>query len=119
MEDLQETLKTIGLNQKEASLYLAALNLGTAPMSRLAKQAKLKRSTAYQIFRALEKRGIMGSFKMRSGMQFAAMSPDLLHSLRKKELSDFAAALPQLKALETKKANGLSWRISKGRKDIV
>lgn len=64
MENLEKTLEKIGLNEKEASLYLATLNLGEAPMSRLSKEAGLKRTTAYQIFRGLEKRGIMGSFKI-------------------------------------------------------
>ena len=103
MEKIEEVLEGIGLNSKEAGLYMAALNFGDAPMSRLAKQAGLKRSTAYQIFKGLEKRGIMGSFKMRGSMHFAAMSPEHLYSLRKKELGDFAVALPQLKALEKKK----------------
>lgn len=103
MENIKEVLETIGLNRKEAGLYMAALNYSDAPMSKLAKQAGIKRSTAYQIFKGLEKRGIMGSFKMRGGMHFAAMSPDFLYSLRKKELGDLAAALPQLKALEKKK----------------
>lgn len=103
MQNIEEILETIGLNPKESGLYLAALNYGDAPMSRIAKQAGLKRSTAYQIFKGLEKRGIMGSFKMRGGTHFAAMSPDALYALRKKELGDFAATLPQLKALETKK----------------
>ena len=105
MQDLEDVLEVIGLNLKEAGLYLAALNVGDAPMTRLAKQAGIKRSTAYQIFKGLEKRGIMGSFKMRGGMHFAAMSPELLYSLRKKELGDLAAILPQLKALETKKGS--------------
>ena len=102
MEELKKNLELLGLSRKGAALYLAALNLGSAPMSQLAKQAKLKRSTAYQIFTVLEKRGIMGSFKMRSGMQFGAMSPDTLYSLRKKELADFSSVLPQFKALEEK-----------------
>jgi sugar-specific transcriptional regulator TrmB len=103
MEKIEDVLEGIGLSSKETGLYLAALNVGDAPMSRLAKQAGLKRSTAYQIFKGLEKRGIMGSFKMRGGMHFAAMSPDSLFALRKKELGDFATALPHLKALERKK----------------
>lgn len=84
MEDLCRILENIGLNAKEAALYIAALNLGTAPMSRIAKQAKLNRTTAYQIFRELEKQGIMGSFRMRGGLRFAATSPVVLYALRKK-----------------------------------
>lgn len=102
MRNLISPLEKIGLAEKETSLYLAALNLGSAPMSRLAKEAGLKRSTAYQVFEGLEKRGIMGSFKMRSGLRFGATSPDSLYALRKKELADFAAILPQLKAFEQK-----------------
>ncbi|MDP2655618.1 MAG: helix-turn-helix domain-containing protein [bacterium] len=105
METLAEILKFAGLNEKEAALYMAALNLGTSPMSALAKAAKLKRSTAYQIFDALEKRGIVGSFKTRSSLLFGAMSPDILYAMREKELAELASALPQLRALEEKKGS--------------
>lgn len=100
---MEDMLEIVGLSPKEVRLYVAALNYGDAPMSLLAKRAGIKRSTAYQVFKGLEKRGLMGSFKMRGGMRFAAMSPDALYALRKKELGDFALILPQLKALEKKK----------------
>lgn len=103
MTNLPTILETAGLNTKEAALYLAALNLGDAPMSRLAKEAKLKRSSAYQIFKELERRGIMGSFKMRNGLRFAATSPSALYATRKKELGELEAVLPELRALESKK----------------
>lgn len=102
MKNLEEIISKIGLSEKETALYLAALNLGEAPMARLARQSKLKRTTAYQIFRELEKRGIMGSFKTRNGLKFTAAKPDNIFSLRQKELTDFASALPELRAFEQK-----------------
>lgn len=102
MENLSSILETTGLNQKEAALYMAALNLGSSPMSALAKAAGIKRSTAYQIFASLEKRGIMGSFKTKSGLYFGAMGADILYAIRQKELDALARVLPQLRALEEK-----------------
>lgn len=44
-----QTLRELGLTDKEAELYLASLSLGTASIAGLAKKAELKRPTTYLI----------------------------------------------------------------------
>jgi len=102
MLDIKQTLKEYGLDDSEAGLYLAALKLGEAGMSELAREAQLKRTSAYVIFQALQKKGLMGSFKMKSGLKFVATSPDILVSKTEKELQDLKSILPQLKSLTQK-----------------
>lgn len=102
MQDIKQTLKELGLEDGEVALYLASLKLGEAGMSELALEAQLKRTSAYVIFQALEKKGLMGSFKMRSGLKFVATPPHILASKTEKELDDLKSILPQLNSLAQK-----------------
>ncbi|MBU2235559.1 helix-turn-helix domain-containing protein, partial [Patescibacteria group bacterium] len=45
--NLETSLIQFGLNSKEASVYLAALELGGSPVLKIAKKAELKRPTVY------------------------------------------------------------------------
>lgn len=103
MQDIKQTLKAYGLEDAEAALYLASLKLGEAGMSELSREAQVKRTSAYVIFQALEKKGLMGSFKMRGRHKFVATSPDVLINKTQKELEDLKSILPQLNSLTQKK----------------
>ncbi|GEM_PF-6763953 len=78
MQNIPNLLAGYGLTKKEAGLYLASLALGEATMSALARWAKLKRTSAYLVFKSLEDRGLMGSFKMSTGLRFVATKPEIL-----------------------------------------
>lgn len=103
MIDIKQTLKEYGLEDAEALLYLASLKLGEAGMSDLSREAQIKRTSAYVIFQSLEKKGLMGSFKMRGRHKFVATRPDILISQTEKELQDLKLILPQLNSLTKKK----------------
>lgn len=92
----------MGLDEKEAALYLASLELGEANMTELAKKAEIKRTTAYLAFESLEKKGLMGSFKMKSGLRFVPTRPELLVDKTQKQLDDLKTLLPELKAISEK-----------------
>jgi sugar-specific transcriptional regulator TrmB len=51
------------------------------------------------VFQALEKKGLMGSFKMRSGLKFVATPPNILISKSEKQLHNLKNILPQLNSL--------------------
>jgi sugar-specific transcriptional regulator TrmB len=97
---IQTTLSSYGLTDKESDLYLANLSLGEASMTAIAEKAGLKRPTAYKIFESLKEKGLMGSFKMRSGMRFVATKPEILVSNLEKSLTDMKSILPDLHALD-------------------
>jgi len=98
--DTKQVLKNYGLTDEETRLYLAGLKLGEAPLARIAKDAGLKRSSAYLIAKNLEDKGLMGNFKLPNGLRFVASSPSLLAEQAKKKLAEINEIVPELKALQ-------------------
>jgi len=89
-------LSEYGLDQDEINLYLASIKLGEASMSQLAKVTGIKRTTAYLVYSRLEKRGLMGKFKMRSGLKFIATNPNKLEKLAQQRLESIKKIIPDL-----------------------
>lgn len=99
-KDILTSLEKIGLTDREATLYMAALMLGECGMSELSKKAGLKRTSAYVTYQALEKKGLIGSFKTRRGTRFVAKDPKFLLEETQKKASDLESILPELKAIQ-------------------
>ena len=51
-----QVLKSIGLTEKEASVYLALLTLGTADVGEIAQKSGQKRTTCYTVIENLKKK---------------------------------------------------------------
>ncbi len=99
MPDARTVLESYGLNNDEVALYLAALELGESLISAIAERAGVNRSTAYAVAKALEGKGLMGSYRMRGGMRFVASDPKTLMAQVAKRAEEVAAILPELEAL--------------------
>lgn len=99
MQNLTITLHQLGLTTKESALYLAALALGESGMSELAQKAKLKRTSAYVVFESLEQKGLMGSYKMKSGTKFVATPPEVVIRKTEQQLKQLQAVLPEFQAI--------------------
>ena len=74
--DLKNVLTGIGLSQKEASVYLATLELGASPASDIAQRARLNRVTTYDILEKLMHKGFISIYTQRGLKIFAATDPD-------------------------------------------
>jgi len=98
MQNILQNLEQLGLSPKESALYLAALKLGETGMTELAKEANLLRTSAYVVFEALEKRGLMGSFVMRGRTKFIATPPHLLKRQIERQLEQVNLLLPEIAA---------------------
>lgn len=96
---LEKTLENIGLNKKEASVYIAALQIGSNPVSKIAKQARINRVTAYDIMEKLAKRGLVTSFTRAKVKYYTAADPELVVSDFQKKVEELEGALPLLKEL--------------------
>ena len=106
MEELTRELTHLGLTAKEASVYLAAMELGPSVAQDISKKAKVNRATTYVMIDTLKGRGLISSFTKGKKKYFVAESPDRLLSmirLQRQELegkeAEFAGILPQLMAL--------------------
>ncbi len=96
----------LGLSEKEAKVYLAALELGGQAAQDIAKKAGVNRATTYVILLSMIKRGLASSFTKGKKTYFAAEPPEQLdHLLRKQEEQifeqrrDLEKMIPELRAL--------------------
>jgi HTH-type transcriptional regulator, sugar sensing transcriptional regulator len=97
--EIISVLTEYGLNQREAALYLAGLEMGECGMAPIAKKAGIKRPTAYLTFKTLEQKGLMGSFKMRNGLRFVTTKPDVLVARAKVKAKNLESIIPNINAI--------------------
>lgn len=83
--ELIKLLEQIGLNDAEASVYLASLEGGAQPASELASRAKLKRGHTYNLLSSLQKRGLIQEYERAGAKQFVAADPETLISILEQE----------------------------------
>ncbi len=93
---LQEALQGIGLDPKEAKVYLALLEIGQGGLSEIALKSKLNRTSLYPILTTLlEKKFISLSIKGRRKV-YIVEPPTGIKKLLKEKVSAFDELLPGL-----------------------
>ena len=86
MERLKNELQNIGLNDKEARIYLACLELGPTNIQNIAEKANIKRSTVYEILESLKEKSLMHVTTKGKRKQYLASEPEnLLATIKEKE----------------------------------
>jgi len=116
--NIQEALKQYGLNEKEASIYLAALELGRAKGQEIAKKAELPRSTGYSILEQLVQRKLILALEDKKVREYAAEDPAKLVSLSEEAYRTIKAAQPELASLYRGAKNRPRIRYYDGIKEI-
>lgn len=122
---LEQDLQDVGLNEKEAKVYLASLEIGQSVVQDIAKKAGVNRATTYFVIEALMRMGLMSSFHKDRKQYFVAADPDRLAdileqekaSVEKKE-NDFKKLLPQLKSVGARKVGGPVVKYYEGKEGI-
>lgn len=92
-------LTDVGLNDKEAAVYLACLSLGPCRIADLAHAAGLKRTTVYSIVEGLLHQGVLTTELRGMKKLTSAIAPEMLETVLARRLSGFRASLPRLQAL--------------------
>ncbi len=99
-------LKKIGLKDKEASVYLACLQLGPSPVQVIARKAKVVRATTYVILESLAKMGLVTQYQEGKKTLFAAEAPRQLSRVLEKQEEEvrnkeraLEVIMPQLQVL--------------------
>lgn len=83
---LKDQLLKFGLEEKEAKIYLALLELSEADIQTIAKKSGVKRTTVYHVLEALKQKGFIGSAgKSGQKMYFAQNPQKLEHDLEEKK----------------------------------
>lgn len=86
--EIAQVLEKTGLNEKEAGVYLALLELGTASVQSVAAKAGIKRPTTYLILDNLQAKGFVSIVPRAKKALYIAESPENLISdlIRKEDL---------------------------------
>lgn len=80
-QNLELELQRIGLNEREAKVYLAALELGPSPVQKIAQRAGIPRATVYLILDDLRNKGFVTTYDEGKKTFFVAESPERLSGL--------------------------------------
>ncbi len=96
---LNEQIQSLGLNEKEAKIYLASLELGLTTIQNIAKKAQIKRSTVYEIMENLIKQNLITVVPKGKKRYFLAAEPAKLAELISQKQATLTKMLPELEAL--------------------
>ena len=99
-KDLIHILESVGLDDKQAALYLSGLQLGTAPASDYAKKTGLNRITTYNALEEMVQKGIFTKVKKVRAKWYAPVAPEYLSLEARKSAEALDRALPELRSLQ-------------------
>lgn len=123
---LEQELISIGLNEKEAKVYLASLELGQSTVQNISVKAGINRATTYFIIDGLMQRGLVTSFNKGKKQYFFAADPERLLEILEKEKEnierkkdDLQKLLPQLRSLNNKQGGRPLVRYYEGKEGVT
>ena len=99
-------LQHLGLSDKEASVYMASLELGSDTVQEIAKRAEVKRANTYAVIEKLMSKGLMSSvgkgkktlYQVEDPKQLMRLLQEQEEDIKKKE-QEFKKLLPELETL--------------------
>ncbi|MFW9879858.1 MAG: TrmB family transcriptional regulator [Candidatus Thorarchaeota archaeon] len=98
MESLK-ALQTFGLSEKEAKVYLASLELGTATASDISIKSNLPRTLVYDLLERLIELGLVTYVIKNHKKYFSAVNPKELSEILEEKQNIIKEALPNLESL--------------------
>lgn len=87
-----------GLGEREARIYLAALELGGTTVLEISKKAGLKRTTIYATLPSMIQSGLLSQTSEGKRKRLIAESPEKLFHAKKQELDSLRELIPSLEA---------------------
>lgn len=97
---MEEILKEIGLNGKEAKIYLELLKEKSQTASKIAKLTKINRTTAYLELENLMKLGLVSYTIKNSKRYYQPASPEKLVEILETKKKKIISVLPKLKSFQ-------------------
>jgi len=97
--NLKKVLENYGLSKKQASLYLACLEMDSASVYKISQKAKLPRSTCYEVLESLRGIGLVTTFRKKNVIYYSAEDPKIIINNTKEKIKDLEKALPEFLAM--------------------
>jgi sugar-specific transcriptional regulator TrmB len=95
---LYKQLQDAGLNENEAKIYLASLELGQTSVSRIARKSGIKRTTVYLSLENLMQKGLMSAIKKEGKTLYYSEDPRNLERIMEERKQKISNIVPQLMA---------------------
>ncbi|HWQ59911.1 MAG TPA: helix-turn-helix domain-containing protein [Candidatus Fimivivens sp.] len=94
---INDFLSGLDFSQKESSVYLALLEIGSGKAHEIAKKTGLNRTTVYDIFETLMQKGLVSKYKKGSATYFNALEPKHLLTYLDREKEEQAKKIDRQK----------------------
>lgn len=114
----KDTLKHIGLNEKEIQIYLSLLELGTSTVLAIAKRSGIKRPTAYLVLQSLVEKGFASRIIKSKKTFFSAQNPKKLITESELRLKELQEVVPQLEIMFRRRRERPQIRIFEGKDEL-
>lgn len=109
---LTNEITKLGLSEKEAKVYLASLELGSATVQIISQKAGVNRATVYVIIDSLMEMGLMSTYEEDKKTLFMAESPDRLmehlkdqENAAKRKIEILKEKMPELLSITNTRAD--------------
>lgn len=114
----KEVLQKTGLDEKEAKIYLATLELGESTVLPISKKSGIQRTYCYDILDSLSKKGLVSFVEKRGRRRYSATEPKIIKKLLNEKIKQFDEVLPDLVALYQKSTIRPRVRFFEGREGV-
>lgn len=111
---LIETIKSLGLSDHEAQVYMAGLKLGPTTVLSLARLTGIHRTVVYTIIDTLKAKGLMHEEAAGFKTKFVADSPERLELALERKRAELHEALPKLMEIYNTEGAPATFRVYTG-----
>lgn len=117
---LEDDLRRLGIEGKQARFYLAALELGQAPVRQIAHKAGISRTNAYDVLARLLHRGLVTQVERGRARKnyVVAEEPARLRRMLDEQRQTLDSLLPELQSIYNRSAVRPRVRFYEGREGI-
>jgi sugar-specific transcriptional regulator TrmB len=116
--EYKNKLITLGLTDRQAAVYVRALELGTFPVSILASKTGLKRPTCYLVLDELSQKGLVSVVANSKKIKYRAESPEILTKQAETQMNTAKRLSSDLLKIFNPKTEGPTIRYFSGQKGL-
>lgn len=96
---LNQQLQELGLNEKEALVYICCLQLGESTVLTVSRETKLNRTTVYDAIHSLEEKKLVLPIYKGKRVYYHAEAPDKIKTILKEKIKKLDKIMPELRTL--------------------
>ena len=111
---LLTTLQNLGIQEKQAKVYLACLELGSATIQELAQKSKVKRTSIYNFLEEIKDLGLVTEVKEGKKFLLAAESPETVVKRAQQRVDEVKKSLPEILSIFNRPAKKPKVRFYQG-----